>query len=576
MKRTQLHDKLFKKGRDRFSYDSVNMPVSEWVCKNTTLAGKPFSIEGYEFQKQILDDMHPNMDVIKISQVGLTEISLRKMLAFLVRNQGTSGIFSLPTEDMFERVSASRIKPLIASDQVFNTEKDRVNRSVRSKDMMQFGNSFLYVVAAIETAATSTPADILMNDEVDLSNQKILALFGSRLQNSVHKISQRFSTPTFPNYGIDMNWQSSDQHYYMIRCSSCGFAQTPEFEWKYLHIPGLPDLESVHDIQNTHRDLIDMDSCYVKCEKCSKPLDLTQKGEWVSKYPSRIDSRGYRVSPFCTSKISIQYILTELWKYQRVENIRGWYNTVIGKPFSDGNSQIPEEAISRSFTDDPVGRSDLTGMDGVLVGIDMGQTCHITIGVPTGQDEFEVLRMYSVTIKELVDHVRDLYQQCPNLRGTIDRHPYEPTAREIFELTEGKIMPIEYRGGKEIHLVNNEFGETSHAQANHTMFLDAVARLFKTSRVRINGYGHSKRAVMEQFRDMVRSEKPGEPARWIKLTGNDHFFHSLGFMIATAKVFDLYNFKYESSNSLLFSSSVVLPGGPKPAPNIYLPHTYKD
>ena len=172
---------LVQKASERFSIDDNNMSMSEWICKNTTLKKRPFSFYEHEFQRQIVDDMHHDLSVIKISQVGLTEVQIRKALGFLKRNRGTSLIFSPPNEDMFERISKGRVKPIINEDKVFTTPEDLANKVVRSTEMMQFGSSFLYLVPAIEQAATSISADFVMNDEIDLSDQKMISLFQSRL-----------------------------------------------------------------------------------------------------------------------------------------------------------------------------------------------------------------------------------------------------------------------------------------------------------------------------------------------------------------------------------------------------------
>ena len=84
----------------RFSKDAKGMSYSDWVCKNTTLKRKPFNFKRYPFQKAIMDDLHPNLCVIKPSQQGATELQMRKALAFLARNRGTTLMFTFPTEPM--------------------------------------------------------------------------------------------------------------------------------------------------------------------------------------------------------------------------------------------------------------------------------------------------------------------------------------------------------------------------------------------------------------------------------------------------------------------------------------------
>lgn len=522
---------------ERFSIDSTDMSMSDWITQNTTLNKMPFSFEGYEFQKQICDDMHPDLSCIKISQVGLTEIQFRKALAFLVRNRGTSLLFSLPSEDMFERVSKARIKPMVAADKVFNTVEDSLNRAVRSTELMQFGGSFLYMVAAVESAATSISADFVMNDELDLSDQRMIALFNSRLQGSKYRLSQKFSTPTFPNYGIDLNWQTSDQHHYMCRCNACGHSNYPEFSPKFIHLEGAPDMK-LEDIRVEYKDELDFDKSYVKCERCHAPLDLynPENRFWLPKHPNRKDSRGYRVGPFDSQNISLRYIFKQLWEYQKNEYLRGFHNTVLGLPYSDGNTQISLELIARAIKNPATPDLNLIDRD-MFVGVDMGQVCHVVVMAQrTGAEGMDIMALYQVKSDDIVEFCKDLAKN-PKIRGgCVDRHPYEPTAKDIMAATNGKIVPTEYRGNKDLNFVNDEYGTFHHAQVNHTVFLDAVATIFKKGLIEVHGYGHMKQVFIEHIRDMVREEAPDKPAQWRKLTGNDHFFHATGFALLAPKV----------------------------------------
>lgn len=534
------------------------MPVSEWVEKNTTLKKRPFSFKGFEFQRQIIDDMSPDLTVIKISQVGLTEIQIRKALAFLVRNRGTSLIMSLPTEDMYNRVSKARVKPIINEDKVFNTVEDKVNKSVRSTELMQLGQSFLYLVPAIESAATSISADFVMNDEVDLSDQKMISLFSSRLQASTYRISQKFGTPSFPQFGIDLNWQTSDQHLYLCHCKACGHWNHPEFNRTFIHLPGMP--ENIKDLTEVTADMqeeLQFENAYVKCEECEKPLDLDDPAgrQWVPSYPGR-RSRGYRITPFVNSKLGIEYIFKQMWEFQKTEYIRGFYNTVLGLPYSDGNIQIPVADILACMTNESMPR-DLSSYKNLWVGIDVGQICHVTIGTGPNKDECDIVALYEIKVDDLVQHCKELCEKYDVVGGAIDRHPYEPTADEIFRVTGGKIVPVEYRGTKDVNVVENEYKEISHAQVNRTSFLDNLSTRIRKRSIKISGYGHRKQIFVDHLRDMVREQKPGEPAEWIKLHGNDHFFHSASFMLIAPHVRDIVILKSDSEVRTLAIASAV-------------------
>lgn len=534
--------RLLIRVENRFSEDALNMPMSEWIERNTTIRGRPFSFKGYEFQRKILDDMHPNMDVRKCSQVGLTEGQIRKCLGFLVRNRGVSAIFTFPDEKTFKKNSTTRIKPVVDKDKVFNTERD--DGATRNMALYQFGDSFLHVTGCTESDATSTPADMVMNDEVDISPQNMLALFTSRLQNSDWKINQRFSTPTFPTYGIDSGFQVSDQHYLLTRCDTCGHWNNPEFTRDFCDIPGLPDsVQKLHEIDDAIMDEIDVMNSRVVCEKCRSPLDLgnPEKTEWVAKYPGRTHARGYQVTPFCTSRLPLRYILTTLQKYKRHSYLRGFYNTVLGLPYSDGNIRLERDVIEKCFTHQMtvpvVGRHEY-----VWVGIDVGQTCHLVLARGSDPDNLEIFLFETVHIDRLVQRVEDICKDYNVVGGAIDRHPYEPTADEVFAVSKGKIVPAEYRGSKEVNIVFNDFEEMTHAQVDRTMALDEVVRQVKRGTVRFSGYQQHKSVIIDHLMGMVRDEQPDKPASWLKI-GEDHFFHALGSVWASMKIKDVERVK---------------------------------
>lgn len=471
-----------------------------------------------------------------------TELQIRSTLSLLIRREGTSAIFSLPTEDMYERVSKARIKPIIDHDSVFNTSRDRLNKSVRTSGMMQFGNSYLYIVAATETAATSVPADAVINDELDLSDQKMIALFNSRMQNSTLKLNRKFSTPTFPGHGIDLHWQHSDQHHYLVKCECCNHWQHPEFNRSFIHLPGLSDnIEDLSQIDSFIASSINLRESYVKCEKCGNKLNLVnpELRQWVPFFASRVNSRGFRVSPFCTSKLDVGYIVQQLLEYRKAEYVRGWWNTVLGLPYSDSSIQIPIGAI-RECMKSP-GREEPSEGDPVFIGIDMGQTCHIVLG--RSNEGKHIFHFETVHVDNLLGRVNELLQKYNIVAGAIDRYPYTPTSNEVFELSGGKIVPVEYAGNSEVTLAKDAYGEMTHAQVNRTMCLDHVMTSIKKHEVALTGYGEKKQVIEDHLRDMVRDESPDQKVKWVKLNNNDHFFHAVGYLLVSPKIIDLVRYK---------------------------------
>ena len=520
--------------KQRFAEEYSSMSYSDWILANTTLNKKKFSLKDYEFQQAILDDMSTNLAVIKCSQIGLTESQLRKFAAFLARNNGTKGIFTLPDDAMTKRVSQTRFGPMIANDQVFN----HASRPIRSIDLCQINQSYGYFVGGKESAATSIDADILFHDETDLSDQEMLALFQSRLQGSDWRITQSFSTPTFEGYGIDALFRVSDQHEYLIKCPCCNHWNNPRWSPKHVRLAGMSaDLDSFFDLDTNAIEAIDLapDASFVFCTKCSSALDLHDPTyrQWVPKFPGR-RSRGYKVTPFSTPKLTVAYILDQQQKYQARDAMRRFHNTVLGEPYNDEKARITELDIRAAMVQPS--RPDLPPYIPVVFGLDMGLVCHLTMATLTSP-QMNVFHWEAIPEHNLIDRLKELQSIYNIVGGAVDRYPYTPLSNEIRDLFNSTVMPVEYStNGPDLTLSKDELGNPSHVRGNRTTILDTVSTAIRKKHWVFTGYGNQDSVIVQHLRDMVRIEKDDQSVSWNKLTGTDHYFHSLGYLGFARKI----------------------------------------
>lgn len=525
----------------RYPIDGANMPMSEWLVANTHYGEGPFSFEGYQFQIQIANDMHPNLAVKKCSQVGLTETQIRKFFAWLKRHPNKTGIFTLPSEKLFKRISKMRIKPWIAKEDVFNQNFGSEDvKPTRSMDMYQIDSSFAVISGLTEDDATSTSADILFHDELDLSDMEMIDLAQSRLQNSDDKITQAFSTPKYPGYGIDGRYTLSDQNEYFHRCTSCNHLQVPDFELKFLNLSsknGYRGPDNILDATDEQINMIQFQDVHVKCERCAQPIDLRNHETrfYVSKYPSRDLIRGYSVNPFSTHRIPPAYIFQRLLASRRVSKVGNFMNTVLGRPYVDGNAQLAEDEI-RAVMGDAV-RQDVSKDIACFAGIDVGEICHIVIGPLFGQSGGTAV-MTSCLINKLYETLEDLHTRYNIVGGTIDRHPQSAVANAVHEKFPG-ILPCEYRGTNALKLVTNENGDVTHCQVDRTDAIDRVVKGIREGTIELEGYGAQAEILITHLRNMVREEEPETPAKWVKLSEEDHYFHALVFWLVGPRMTEL-------------------------------------
>lgn len=523
--------------KSRIKSSRSNETVAEWVCNNTTFgSGNRFSLYRHRFQEEILNDLHPKLCVKKLSQMGITEISIRKSLWFLSHNPGTSVLYTLPDIQMKKRVSQTRFKPILDRD--FSSKTG--DSLIRNTDVMQLGNSFMYVSANVEGDATSTPVDFIINDEYDLSDQEFLALVNSRIQHSNFKIKQGFSTPTFDQYGVSLEYSTSDQREYWCQCEHCNHWQIPMYNLDNVYIPNLPSsVEDLRrDIDPTLAVTLDLDNAYVKCSKCGKRLNLGDdaKREWVAKYPDRTHSRGYWIRPFSSDLLSIKYLVTTMADFIKKDQIRRGINTVLGEEYADKNSRLEIKDIMECMIDDRPPEIDKTKP--CFVGIDVGVNCHLTITT----NDSDVVFFDVIPFDNLLDKMKELDEKYNIVCGAIDRHPQIILSNMLRDYSNGRIYPVVYSGMRDADPHKDVSGNIDYYNVNRTNALDTIKELINTHKMKFYGYGNLKSTITEHLRDMYRDDGvDGKEPRWIKMTGNDHFFHSLGYAFVARKIWNVMN-----------------------------------
>lgn len=505
--------------------------MSEWICENTTLAGKKFSFKGHEFQIDIANDMHPNITVKKLSQMGITEVMIRKTLGFLVRNNGTRAMYSFPTILLKNNNAKTRMKPLMTSDFPQRTD------DVRSTDLMQINDSFLYMASCSEADATSNPVDLLVLDELDLSDPEIVSLYNSRLQHSSWKMKWRLSTPTFASYGIDAAFESSDQRQYFYRCQHCGHWHVPKFDLEHVYIPNLPSgvEDLVFDINPIMAATLDYENSYVCCPKCRKPLDLSDSSEreWVAKFTERSNSHhGYQILPFSSSILSLKYLIQTVSDEVSKNHTRRAMNTILGETYSDGSSRLEVRDIESCFASPSI--QDIPEDAPIYLGLDMGVSCHLVV---LSENGYDVLRFEIINMENVVDRIKWYLDNFKVVGGMVDRHPFIPTAYGLRDCSEGRISPCVYASSNKRETpVSERDGTIAYYGVDRTMALDAVAEKVRRHEFRFYGYGDLKETIITHLRDMFREDSVEDKPKWVKMQGTDHFFHALGYALTAIHI----------------------------------------
>ena len=523
----------------RIKESRTKLSVSEWVCQNTTLRENvPFSFKGHAFQRDILDCKTKICYVKKLAQCGLSEVSFRSALEFMVNNPGTSVLYAYPTIDMKLRNSQTRIMPILNRD--FPVPKG--SNWIRNSNIMQIENSFLYMSSNSESDSNSTSIDYIILDEYDLmGNNPFVSMVNSRMQASKHRIKRCFSTPTFTDFSISRDFATSDMREYFVKCPHCNHWQVPLYDLNSVHIPNLPKSVDrlVEDITPEIAASLDYANSYVKCTRCSKPLHLGDDAqrEWVATHPDRVSIAGFQVRPFSSDLLSIEYLATTLADFVKRDEIRRGYNTVLGLEYTNNSTRMEIGDIEACMVDEriPV----IPEKEPCFLGLDQGVTCTLTLSCK----DYDVFLFEELPFDKVLDRFKELDSLYNIVAGMVDRAPDILLSSQLRDLSGGRIMPVIYGNGKNIEPHKELNGNIDYYNINRTNSLDRVQNAINSHKMRISGYTHYKQKIITHLRDMFRDPKTdgdGQPV-WVKLSGQDHGFHSLGYNLTSRYMYDYIN-----------------------------------
>ena len=418
-------------------------------------------------------------------------------------------MYFFPTDTDVTDFSKGRAKPLIESNPYSIASCMEDTDSVGIKKVAK---AFIYFRGMkSRVAVKSVPADMVVFDELDEAPPESVDMARKRMSHSKFQYEIALSNPTIPNYGIDAEFQKSDQHYWLMKCPHCG-------EWNNV-VEQFPDC-----IQKGANGM------YISCRKCGLELDRNN-GDWVPKYPSRTEVRGYQYSQLIAPFIKINSLWSEYQAAIQKGRLQVFHNLTLGLAYVSAKEKLTKEQVLElcdpRFPDDPW---DLPGS--VFMGIDQGRDLHVVFKkrckdkVLTWfviEKDFEALDKY---MKKVARCVIDALPETRKAREFALRHPGQVYLNFYVEKQKG-----------EVKWDDEEF----ICQENRTESMDASHA----------GY-HSKKNVLpprspeaEEFAEhcsnvakkLDEDEETGSKRYiWVKL-GEDHFRHADNYACIAAAAF---------------------------------------
>lgn len=533
-----MFDKHLERIRHALRKDITLGNLPEWIEKNTQINGVPFSFKDHEYQLAILKDPSPEKIVRKCSQIGLTELSFREAFAIIRTLDGTSGIYTMPNQKLMEKVVKTRVDLIIKNSPDL---RENVSKDVDSAQTKQFSNSFLHFGGTFGAEqAISTPADLLVHDEVDFSNMEVLTTYESRLTHSKYKLRREFSTPTLPGRGISARFDRSRRHFNMARCNHCNTWFLPSY-YDHVRIPGwdkeLKELTKQNIFTTRWREAA------LHCPHCGQVPDLRpQYREWIVENPSENHSAaGYAISPFdAPAIISVPFLVEKSTKYERLAD---FVNFNLGLPYEDASETLTDGFLRQLFV-----QSGIAQFSGMFMGCDMGLICHIVIGNRDSKDTLLIVHYERVPLAEFKTRRAQLAAQYRVLLCVMDALPYTDMVMELQKRDKNLFGAVYHRSPKiATYTVKDELEDPKEGKLpikqvmiNRNVALDDLVNgILRREAVFLDQ--PEKELFIRHLLDMKRQATMNKDNEieyvWVKSEdGQDHFMHALLYLSTATRL----------------------------------------
>ncbi len=471
----------------------------------------------HKYLMQPMWDPHPYAVHQKGSQLGFTVLALNKYIFYPsdccleIKGSPVRILYYMPTESDVSDLSRDRVKAMILGDQSEYLKKITDQNNLDSVGIKKIGNGTVYFRGMGGKVRTkSVPGDILIFDELDemIPSEKAQALH--RIDHSTWKWVCEISTPSVPGYGVNVEFERSDQKHFFVICSVCRKENLLNKEF--------PDCMQ-YETQGSGENL-KVFNAKIVCVKCRSPLNVFE-GKWIALKPNNTDRSGY-----CSSQLQSKYInLNETVKlFLQKKHMQLFYNHVLGLPYVDAFGQVSIKEILACRRDYPMQQT--PSVKSSFMGVDQGDILHVII-----QQILESGKIKTIFFKA-VDKFQDLDQLIRKyevVSCVIDALPNQHSARDLADRFPGRVWLNYYDKTK---------GETSWDEkqsivhTNRTETIDAALYEIRNQQIFFPACDELD-LLAQHINNLVKKEEENHETgekRWVYIhKGDDHFGHALNY-----------------------------------------------
>lgn len=504
----------------------------EWTIKKRKYLGpnRPFDTSKHKYLVALYQCRSREIVVEKASQLGASEWLISYAVHAADQRQANV-LYVLATEGSVSDFSTARLGPALeASEYLSKIVIDGSGSSgMRGSDritLKRIRDRFLYFRGSkVQTTGNapqlkSIDADCLLLDEVDELDSRAPAIARKRLGHAKEDCGNVLwvSTPTFPNVGIDEQFQLSDQRYWHIQCEYCNERQPLEFG---MCVTEFDSLGRPYDWHGKNDN-----TAWLACRNCGKPLNRLAGGEWVAKYPER-EVAGFHLSKLFSPHMRL---LDIVYNADTVDDTKKkeFFNQDLGLPYLPRGGHLEADEIDncrREYGHGPDYRITC------YMGVDIGKVNHVIVRTMASFESGETKQLYAGTTDfEGIERLIKIYRPRTVV---IDAQPEVAKVREIQDKYPRGMVWVNYytnqpQGNKREQFAIFDVKERK-VTSDRTRSLDATFDGFRASTSTLPRHIRGIEDYYDHLRASIRvlqEDSSGTMVAKYINTGPDHYVHA--------------------------------------------------
>jgi hypothetical protein len=502
--------------------------------------GRPFSLVGREYVRDVIRDYSAEIWIPKAAQMAYTVTALTRTL-HNVTERNWNGLYLLPLKTGSKTFVQSRIDPIIESNRNLEAKFGSVD-NVLHKQTDKKAN--LYIRGTnILRELQEIPVDFEIWDEYDRMVIENMPDARHRMDGSTIRQLMVLSTPTVDGYGVysEEGWDNSDQNRWEVPCPGCGRFQVLNWDEPALDYSNLKIGDDKFD-------------CALECAFCKREIHdherpaMNGEGRWSAFKPDgRV--RGYHISQFNSPTQPLYEIMSDYFAGQRdVRRIRAFWNQNMGRAYTAAGDKITPELLDKLRKPGYI----MGGIpsSALSVGIDVGTLIHCFVWHESRQGH---KMLYAVKTFRTWPELDTYLSGLTSWKGVIDAHPEKSKAYDLAMKYHGRLWIGFSDDRPQAHEMAN-FGVLKHGEAGHvtidkTMALDTLVQamlkgqvVFPNDARELGEHMPTKQynGLYHQMTQMVRIEEEDTKGkivgRWKKNRNADHWHHAAMFATVATQI----------------------------------------